>query len=47
MKYLCKECNAKVVLQDNKIIRECKGHEDKGIVADMGSATLTGTSKVK
>lgn len=44
--YKCAECGAKVTVDENHVItRECEGHEDKGVILDMGEVQLVGVAK--
>ena len=42
--YKCAECGAKVTVDpDTQVMtRECEGHEDKGVILDMGEVALVG-----
>lgn len=42
----CKECNALVEQVGDTFVRKCEGHEDKGIIADIGPLKLRGISAI-
>ena len=46
-RYICAECGAAVTVDENQVLhRACEGHEDKGVILDMGEVVLTGAATV-